>query len=322
MRMLRKAEFAINLKSSKALVLFILLFGFSTSCQRNTDRATDTPTTGSINALADATFLPVIQAELDVFHAIYANAHINVKFLPESDAFKKLFADSAKLIIVSRRLSNDEKKFFEQKKIFPKEVLVGRDAVALIINPKNSDSVLDLQQIKDILSGKLITWGGQSNRSKDQKIDIVFDHPQSGIVRFMLDSIVGTDSLSPYAHALRSDTAVIRYVSKHENAIGLIGVSWISDKDDSTALSFSKQIRVCAIRPHPNDRSYKPFQAYMALEQYPLIRNIWMISTDPHLGLADGFISFVSSDKGQRIILKAGLLPAIAPIRLVNIRND
>ena len=60
----------------------------------------------------------------------------------------------------------------------------------------------------------------------------------------------------------------------------------------------------------------------MALEQYPLIRNIWMISTDPHLGLADGFISFVSSDKGQRIILKAGLLPAIAPIRLVNIRND
>jgi phosphate transport system substrate-binding protein len=60
----------------------------------------------------------------------------------------------------------------------------------------------------------------------------------------------------------------------------------------------------------------------MALEQYPFIRNIWMISTDPHLGLADGFTSFVASDKGQRIILKAGLLPAIAPLRLVNVRKD
>ena len=307
---------------SKVLALFILLFSVSTSCQNNTDRASDTPTSGNINALADATFFPIVQAELDVFHSVYNNAHIRFEFLPESEAFKKLFADSARLLIASRRLSIDERKFFEQKKIYPKEILVGRDAVAFIVNPNNRDTVFDLQQIKDILAGKILSWREVSEDNSNDKLDIVFDHPQSGIVRYMLDSIVGTDSLSPYSHALNSDTSVINYVAHHKNAIGMIGVSWISDRDDSTALSFTDQIKVCAIRPIKNDRSYKPYQAYMALEQYPFIRNIWMISTDPHLGLADGFTSFVASDKGQRIILKAGLLPAIAPLRLVNVRKD
>jgi phosphate transport system substrate-binding protein len=38
--------------------------------------------------------------------------------------------------------------------------------------------------------------------------------------------------------------------------------------------------------------------------------------------LATGFGSFLSGEKGQRIMLKTGVLPAIAPTRLVNIRKD
>jgi phosphate transport system substrate-binding protein len=36
------------------------------------------------------------------------------------------------------------------------------------------------------------------------------------------------------------------------------------------------------------------------------------------MGLGNGFIAFAASDPGQRIVLKAGLLPAIAPVRIVN----
>ena len=50
--------------------------------------------------------------------------------------------------------------------------------------------------------------------------------------------------------------------------------------------------------------------------------DIYIINTEPRNGLATGFSSFVTSDKGQRIILKSGILPAVPPSRVINIRND
>jgi phosphate transport system substrate-binding protein len=56
----------------------------------------------------------------------------------------------------------------------------------------------------------------------------------------------------------------------------------------------------------------------LATKQYALIRSVYTISREPRAGLATGFASFISSDKGQKIFLKAGLLPASAPIRIIS----
>ena len=68
--------------------------------------------------------------------------------------------------------------------------------------------------------------------------------------------------------------------------------------------------------------SYKPFQAYMALGDYPLMRDVYVILTDPRSGLASGFSTFLASDRGQRIILRAGLMPATQNVRIVNVRDN
>jgi phosphate transport system substrate-binding protein len=47
-----------------------------------------------------------------------------------------------------------------------------------------------------------------------------------------------------------------------------------------------------------------------------------MILTEPRAGLGTGFTSFVSSDKGQRIILKTGILPYVEPARIVNVKEE
>lgn len=70
------------------------------------------------------------------------------------------------------------------------------------------------------------------------------------------------------------------------------------------------------------ENSYKPFQAYIALGNYPMRRRIYLILSEPRNGLASGFTSFVTSDWGQRIILKSGILPATQPVRLVNVRDQ
>ena len=67
---------------------------------------------------------------------------------------------------------------------------------------------------------------------------------------------------------------------------------------------------------------YQPYQAYIAQKSYPLVRDIMMISREARSGLASGFMAFVASDKGQRIVLKSGLVPATMPIRIVEINHE
>jgi phosphate transport system substrate-binding protein len=87
-------------------------------------------------------------------------------------------------------------------------------------------------------------------------------------------------------------------------------------------LSFRREIRVAAIAdtsaPQSIDDYYLPYQAYIASGKYPYCRNIYAVSREARMGLGNGFIAFAASDPGQRIVLKAGLLPAIAPVRIVN----
>lgn len=99
----------------------------------------------------------------------------------------------------------------------------------------------------------------------------------------------------------------------------------IGNKGDSTNLSFSDRINVMRLSredPAMVANSCKPFQAYLALGRYPLTRDVYILLTDPKSGLASGFTTFISSDRGQRIILKSGIVPATQSIRLVNVREN
>jgi len=99
-------------------------------------------------------------------------------------------------------------------------------------------------------------------------------------------------------------------------------VSWISDTDDTLSIGFLDKIKVMAISKFGDATPYKPYQAYIKTKDYPFCRDVYMISRISGGGLGIGFVSFVAGEKGQRIILKSGLVPAIAPTRLININPN
>jgi phosphate transport system substrate-binding protein len=118
---------------------------------------------------------------------------------------------------------------------------------------------------------------------------------------------------------------VVDFVSANANTIGLIGVSWISDSRDPKSLTFLEKIKVAAISTEdvPTAKNaYQPFQAYIATGKYPLTRFLYMILSEPRPGLGSGFTSFVAGDKGQRIILKTGILPYLEPVRIVHVTGE
>jgi len=50
-----------------------------------------------------------------------------------------------------------------------------------------------------------------------------------------------------------------------------------------------------------------------------LWREVYILSKEAYTGLGTGFTAFVASERGQRIVLKFGLVPATMPVRLVEL---
>lgn len=273
----------------------------------------------------DETFRPVLEAEVDLFTGIYGYADLKVEYLPENESFEKLLNDSVNLIIASRKLRTEELNIISSRKLYAKQLKVATDAIALIVHPTCKDTLISMKQIRDILGGKVSDWKQLNASSPSLPIRVLFDNGKSGIVRYMADSICKGNFSTTKMSALSFNRDVIEYTASHPGVIGFIGASWIGNKNDSLHLSFHRKIKVLAVSESDiptAENSYKPYQAYLLDKMYPLTRSVYMINTEPRSGLCTGFVSFVASDKGQRIILKAGIIPAVAPTRVVNIRPN
>lgn len=300
----------------------ITLFTGIVACNRSGEIG-DTPTTGSIKISVDESFTPIIDSHVYTFQKLYKYAKITPSYKSEGDVIKDLLIDSARIVVVSRKLTPSEMQVFEKIKITPRYTKVAVDGVALIVHPENTDTLLAIPQLKDIFTGKKSSWKEINPKSKLNDITIVFDNNNSSTARYVIDSINQKQPLPAKAFASKSNQALVDYVANNPNAIGVIGVNWISDFDDSTAIGFLKRIKVVAVgrnvNPTQPDTYFQPFQGYLAQGTYPLRRDLYIISREARAGLGMGFASFVAGDKGQRIFLKSGLLPATMPIRLVNI---
>ena len=285
----------------------------------------NTPTSGKARIAVDETFRPVLEAEIDLFRVLYGYADLRTEYLPENEAFEKLLNDSVNLIVASRKLKPEEISIINSRKLYPKQLKIATDAIALIVHSSCKDSLISMNQIRDILGGKISDWKQLDPSSPSLPIRVLFDNGKSGIVRYMADSICQGNFSVKNISALSYNRDVIEYTATHPGVIGFIGASWISNKNDSLHLSFHRKIRVLAVSESNDpilENSYKPYQAYLLDKMYPLTRSVYMINTEPRSGLSTGFVSFVASDKGQRIILKSGIIPAVAPTRVVNVRPN
>lgn len=314
------------MKNTLLVGLYLLALATLLSCGGNTANQlkTDTATSGTITVAADESLRPIVEAEVEVFESIYNDAHLNVVYTNEYDAMRMLVQDSARIAITSRELLPEEKAEFDKAVITPKYAPFCKDAIAIIMNKAMTDTILTIAQVKALLDGTYTQWKDLNPKNNSGAIQVVFDSPKSGAVRHLKDSVLKGKELAKHCFAVANNAAVIDYVAKNKNAIGLIGVNWISDSDDSVATGFTNKVRVCSLVPKDLETAeaptMKPYQAYIALKQYPLWRTVQITLREPRVGLGTGFASFVASDRGQRIVLKSGLVPATAPIRIIELK--
>jgi len=305
-------------------VLYVALFGILYSCGgTNRQPFSDTPTRGDIKIAVDESFQPLIDSEVYTFTSLYGNAKIRTVYEPEYDVVNDFMNDSVKLMVTSRKLSDSQIQYLRDTLIVARTVTFAYDALALITNKENTDSLIKYGSVEDIFEGKISDWKGINPKSKLGKINVIFDNNKSGNIRYFREKFDYNGPLGDNFFALKNNPEVVDYVSKNPNAIGILSVNWISDKDDSLSMSFIKKVNILAVsQPFINDGSYyRPHQGFIYDKSYPFVREIYFISRETHTGLCSGFLQWATGEQGQRIVLKSGLVPATMPIRLVQIKQ-
>lgn len=200
------------------------------SCNRNKQKQENTientTTSGVITICVDETLKPIIEEEIEVFEGLYPKANIIPKYTSEVTAFNELFADSVKLIVATRSLTDEEIQSLQANNLYPKVSKIAIDGVALITNRNNPDSLVTLDQLRDIFTGKITKWDQLNPKSRMGDLEVVFDNTNSSTVRYVIENINKGQELTGNIKATYDNEGVIDYVSKVPNAIGVIGSNW------------------------------------------------------------------------------------------------
>ena len=292
-------------------------------------------TSGTVVMACDASFENVMQQEIEVFEYVYPNASILPYYTDEKACVDSLLFGTARLAVVSHELTREQVEFLRDKKHFAKTKKIAVDAVAVIVNPENPVENLSMKDLGEILTGHITEWN-DIYPSKLGKIQVVFDHNGSSVVKYMADSLLNGAGYASNVFSANSMKGVFDAVKSRKNAIGLVGVSWISsdlkkadlsaeeriktlEVDDTTATTFTDEVKVLGINRNNSTIAYKPYQAYIFDGSYPLYRSIYMINTGATGSLANGFFAFVTSFRGQKLMMSTGVLPATVHHRMVSV---
>jgi phosphate transport system substrate-binding protein len=314
----------INKYLHTGLFLMIFVLPSIMSCSGGRNGATnETPTRGKIKISVDESFQPLLDGEVFTFTHLYTGAHITPQYKPEYDVINDFMNDSVRVIVTSKKLSDYQIQYLRDTLVIARTTTYAYDALAIVSNKQNKDTLVKYNTIKDIFLGKIKKWNDINPKSKLGEIRVIFDNTKSGNIRYFKDLFEIRDTLAKNFFAVKNNAEVINFVARNPDALGIVSVNWISDKDDSVSMSFIKKVNVVAVsQQFVNDGNYyRPYQGSIYDKSYPFVREIYCISRETFAGLGSGFINWLCAEQGQRIVLKSGLVPATMPIRLVQIKH-
>ncbi|MBS7256383.1 PstS family phosphate ABC transporter substrate-binding protein [Flavobacterium branchiicola] len=298
------------LKYSKIVGIVLLVFLFA-MCNQKSKNDKETILKGSIDITVDETVKPIIDDQVAVFEGTYYDAKITVKPKSEVEVINDLLNQKAKVAVTARNLTTEELSRFEKSKIKPRVTPFAIDAIALISNKSNNDTLIALKSVLDFMQGK-----------KDTGIKgLVFDNPNSSTVRYMKELAKVKDIPATGVFSFKTNDEVIKFVSENDGMIGVVGVNWLSQPSPNM-IDFTKKITILGVKGLKDNQYYYPSQNDIAEEKYPLARHLFIINCQGYSGLGMGFSSFVAGDIGQRIILKSSLMPVKTPGRKLQIRSQ
>ncbi|RYF21513.1 MAG: phosphate ABC transporter substrate-binding protein [Flavobacteriales bacterium] len=295
----------------------IAFFAFAcVSCNRKTnkDEAIEKRTSGETSILVDETHARILDDQIEVFQSDYTSATVKVIAGNENEILPKFKSGEVKMLVMSRMLRPDELKFYKQRQSAVYTDRFAIDGLALIVNKADADSTITVEEAYNIMRGA----------DKTGK-KLVFDNAYSSTIRYFIDSAGIKELPKTGVYTLKTTDDVIKYVADNNGYVGVIGVNWLL-KNVKDASQFLPRVKTLAVKNLPgkkgSDGFYKPTQENLINGKYPFLRNVYVINAEGTNGLGTGFANWLSSPRGQLIVLKSGLGPHEVADRQFNLKTN
>jgi phosphate transport system substrate-binding protein len=141
-------------KISYFIFLAVIVFFFACN-QSKSSKNKETILKGSATIYVDETLMPIIEDQVDIFESKY-EAKIKLISKSEAETVNSLFKEKGAIAILTRNLTLEESKVFEQRKIIPKVTMFATDAVALIYNKNNKYCIVSLKVVIILMQGNAV----------------------------------------------------------------------------------------------------------------------------------------------------------------------
>lgn len=172
------------------------------------------------------------------------------------------------------------------------ETVLAYDGIAVIVNPENPVTDLDIETIAKIYTGEITDWKDISGSTGE--IVLVGREAGSG-TRDGFETITGTQDMCKYRQELTSTGDVIATVAGNPNAIGYASLASVSDS--------VKAVPVNGVSP--SEETVKD-GSYIVQRPFVLVTKSGQQLSDA----AQKFFDYCISADAQTIISGAGVVPA------------
>lgn len=279
----------------------------------------ETPTKGHLTILVGESIAPVIQDEERKFEELYQQASLEISVMPSREAIVKFFnEETTKVIIVSRPLNEEEQALAKQYQLKFQSYKIALDAIAVIVNKSNPISQLRTTELDSVLRGIISSWKQLGWADASGSIAICLPNQNSSTFEIVTTKILQGHKFGTAAKMVNTSTEMIEFVSSHHNALGLVGLAWLNvHRDTVKVLELSDPFVPDTLGI--TGQYFAPYQAHVYRGYYPLKREVYIYSRADRYSVASGFITFIASADGQKIVMRNGLVPATMPVRLVEV---
>lgn len=248
---------------------------------------------GEMTILTDESFKSVTEALAEGYMINYPDTKIKVVTKKEDLGFLDLLHDKARIIVMSRDLSPEEIKTYEEQvdlKFLPARFAA--DAVVFVV-PKDSP--------KESISMEEITQGMQSDDKK-----FIFDGANSSNLNFVAQKLKRQPKDLKYS-IIPGDKNIIEELKKYPDKIGVIGLNTFSRPYDKESENLRNMVKIL---PVENEGvQYNTDFENLRKMNYPFTRVLYFLTNEGNFNIANGFIRYSCTQLGQMIVQKEGLQP-------------
>ena len=261
--------------------------------------------TDTIFVASDSSQKVILNSLIEVYEALNPIRKVIPIYTKEKKLYDYIRTDKVDLILRSYLLTDLEKKDIATRKLIPKINHFWTDGLAVIAaDDFNKDSLTETELMAVL-----------TNRS--EAFHVIVDNSNTATYDLIYDKYA-VDQKQVNAYASGSEDSVISAVKQHSNYIGLIGSSYYTVKKEF----LPQGVKLLGLVPAGKKKAELPFQDQLYNGVYPLIRQIYGINVGARDSSGSAFASFILSERGQRIILKTGLLPAKIPPRTIELITE